>query len=45
MLMMVTSPPRPPSPHQCLIYHINDTDTNNAPEYDVALMLQDWDID
>ena len=39
------SPPRPPSPQQVPNLPSNDTDTDSAPEYDVTLLLQDWDID
>ena len=39
------SPPRPPSPLQLPNLPIDATDTHSAPDYDIALLLQDWDID
>ena len=39
------SPPRPPSHQQLLDLTSDDTDTDSAPDYNIALLLQDWDID
>ena len=39
------SPPRPLSPQQLPDLPTNDTDTDSAPDYNITLLLQYWDID